>query len=176
MRFAVNPQYDMKDLPGGSRFKVIFTVTAAAPGGEEVGRAAEKKSNEMRMTTLLAVATLTVGVASAVPVHADKVVKPNPGPAGSWRLIGQTHASHGADHDTIVVKGPYDNFRKIKFKVTDAPLHMHYMLVTYDNGQPDRIDVRQNIPKGGESRVIDLKGVGSAACAGSSSGTTRRAC
>jgi hypothetical protein len=34
------------------------------------------------------------------------------------------------------------------------------MLVTYDNGQPDRIDVRQDIPKGGESRVIDLKGVG----------------
>ena len=62
--------------------------------------------------------------------------------------------------DVIVVKGPYDNFRRIKFKVTDAPLHMHYMLVTYDNGQPDRIDVRQNIPKGGESRVIDLKGGG----------------
>ncbi len=75
-------------------------------------------------------------------------------------MIGQTHASHSADHDTIVVRGPYDNYRKIKFKVTDAPLHMHYMLVTYDNGAPDRIDVRQNIPKGGESRVIDLRGVG----------------
>ena len=27
MRFAVNPQYDLKDLPGGSRFKVLFTIT-----------------------------------------------------------------------------------------------------------------------------------------------------
>ena len=31
MRFAVNPQYDLKDLPGGSRFKVLFTVTLLLP-------------------------------------------------------------------------------------------------------------------------------------------------
>jgi hypothetical protein len=31
MRFAVNPQYDMKDLPGGSRFKVLFTITLLLP-------------------------------------------------------------------------------------------------------------------------------------------------
>ncbi|MFN8092725.1 MAG: hypothetical protein U0599_10980 [Vicinamibacteria bacterium] len=37
---------------------------------------------------------------------------------------------------------------------------MHHMLVTYDNGAPDRIDVRQEIPRGGESRVIDLRGAG----------------
>jgi len=111
------------------------------------------------MTAIFAVlAFATAGAALAG--SGQKVTRPNPGPPGSWRLIGQTQASHSADHDVIVVKGPYDNFRKIKFKVTDAPLNMHYMLVTYDNGQPDRIDVRQNIPKGGESRAIDLKGVG----------------
>jgi hypothetical protein len=108
------------------------------------------------MVAMLAFASAGAGLARA----GQQVTHPKPGHAGSWRLIGQTHANHTADHDVIVVKGPYDNFRKIKFKVTDAPLHMHYMLVTYDNGQPDRIDVRQNIPKGGESRVIDLKGVG----------------
>jgi hypothetical protein len=31
MRFAVNPQYDMKDLPGGSRFKVLLTITLLLP-------------------------------------------------------------------------------------------------------------------------------------------------
>ena len=31
MRFAVNPQYDIKDLPGGSRFKVLFTITLLLP-------------------------------------------------------------------------------------------------------------------------------------------------
>jgi hypothetical protein len=37
---------------------------------------------------------------------------------------------------------------------------MRHMVVTYDNGNPDKIDIRQNIAKGGESRVIELKGVG----------------
>jgi hypothetical protein len=112
-----------------------------------------------RGRTMLAAVAAMVALAS-LPVDADKGVKPNPGPAGSWRLIGQTHADHSNDHDTIVVKGPYDNFRKIKFKVTDAPLNMRHMVVTYDNGQPDKIDVRQDITKGGESRAIELKGVG----------------
>ncbi len=96
----------------------------------------------------------------AAPVLAQKVVQPRGGSPGEWRLIGQTHADHAADHDVIIVKGPFDNFRRIKFKVTDAPLNMQHMVVTYDNGAPDRIDVRQNIPQGGESRVIDLRGVG----------------
>jgi hypothetical protein len=110
-----------------------------------------------RRCALLAAASLLL---AAGTVHAEKVVRPNAGAAGSWRLIGQTHADHGADHDTIIVKGPYDNFRRIKFKVTDAPLNMQRMVVTYDNGTPDNIEIRQNIPQGGESRVIDLRGVG----------------
>ena len=96
----------------------------------------------------------------AAPAQAQKAVQPNAGVGGQWKLIGQTHADHAADHDTIIVKGPFDNFRRIKFKVTDAPLNMMHMVVVYDSGQPDRIEVRQNIPKGGESRVIDLKGIG----------------
>ena len=91
---------------------------------------------------------------------AQQAVHPNPGAAGEWRLVGQTHADHAADHDSIIVKGPFDNFRKIKFKVTDAPLNMQHMVITYDNGQPDNIEVRQNIPLGGESRAIDLRGIG----------------
>ena len=112
--------------------------------------------------TRIAVLSLFAAVALSMSVgaHAQQVVRPNAGAAGEWRLIGQTHADHGADHDSIIVKGPFDNFRKIKFKVTDAPLNMQRMVVTYDNGQPDNIDIRQNIPQGGESRAIDLRGVG----------------
>ncbi|MDQ6473096.1 hypothetical protein RB619_20845 [Flavobacterium sp. LHD-80] len=91
---------------------------------------------------------------------AQKISHPKGGAIGQWRLLGQTHAQHTADHDVIIVKGPYDNFRKIKFKVTDAPLNMLKIVVTYDNGVPDNITVRQNISKGGESRVIDLRGAG----------------
>lgn len=106
------------------------------------------------MMVLLAALTVSLGTAQR------KVVRPLPGLPGSWRLIGQTQADFGADHDTIVVAGPFDNFRKLKFKVTDAPLNLQRMVVTYDNGMPDRIEVRQKIRQGGESRVIDLQGVG----------------
>ena len=114
-------------------------------------------------TTLVRVLplVLTMGMSGlAAPAQAEKVVQPSAGATGQWKLIGQTHADHGADHDAIVVQGPFDNFRRIKFRVTDAPLNMQRMVVVYDNGQPDNIDIRQNIPKGGESRVIDLKGIG----------------
>jgi len=124
----------------------------------------------MTLTTgrkALAAFALALPLAMTVPLaffsataNAQQVVKPRPGEVGEWRLIGQTHANHGADHDGIIVKGPFDNFRKIKFKVTDAPLNMQHMVVTYDNGQPDKIDIRQNIPQGGESRAIDLRGIG----------------
>ncbi len=108
----------------------------------------------------LPVALSTALALMAGPAEAQKVAQPRGGNPGEWRLIGQTHADHGNDHDAIIVKGPFDNFRKIKFKVTDAPLNMQHMVVTYDNGAPDKIDVRQNIPQGGESRVIDLRGIG----------------
>jgi hypothetical protein len=35
MRFAVNPQYDLKDIPGATRFKVLFTVTLLLPEGKK---------------------------------------------------------------------------------------------------------------------------------------------
>lgn len=74
--------------------------------------------------------------------------QPRAGAAGSWRIIGTVHANLMADHDAILVEGPFDNLRRIKFKVTDAPLNLHRLVVTYDNGAPDKIDVRQDIPRG----------------------------
>jgi hypothetical protein len=35
---------------------------------------------------------------------------------------------------------------------------MHRVVVTYDDGAPESLEVRQEIPKGGETRDIDLKG------------------
>ncbi len=91
-------------------------------------------------------------------VHAQKIVSPRTGPPGSWRMVGTVVANFTADRDVIVVTGPGDNFRKLKFKVFDAALNLLRMSVVYDNGAPELIEVRQNIPQGGESRVIDLRG------------------
>lgn len=110
-----------------------------------------------RKVLLALVASATMGWTA--PAMAQRVGTPRGGNPGSWRLIGTTQAGHSADHDVIVVKGPYDYFRRLKFKVTDAPLNLQRMVVTYDDkGVPEKIDVRQNIAQGGESRVIDLRG------------------
>ncbi|RDI11896.1 hypothetical protein DEU42_10558 [Flavobacterium sp. AG291] len=77
---------------------------------------------------------------------------------GNWRVLGTTHARHTADHDAIVVQGPYDNFRKIKFTVRDAPLNIRKMIVIFDGGGVQNIEVRYEIPKNGGSREIDLSG------------------
>ncbi len=88
-----------------------------------------------------------------------QVKQPRAGAPGTWRLLGTTQAKFVADHDIIVIAGPHDFFRRLKFKVTDAPLNLQRMVVTYDDGGlPEKIDVRYNIPQGGESRVIDLRG------------------
>ncbi|KAB1067588.1 hypothetical protein F6U93_09890 [Tamlana haliotis] len=44
---------------------------------------------------------------------------------GKWVNLGTTHANHCSDHDRINVPGPYDYYRKIKFKVRDSPLNIH---------------------------------------------------
>jgi len=77
---------------------------------------------------------------------------------GAWVRLGRVTATHAADHDTIRVAGPNDDFRKLKFRVSDSPLNLHRIIVTYDNGGSERLDVRENIPKGGETRDIDLQG------------------
>jgi hypothetical protein len=108
-----------------------------------------------RRPLLLAAALSALAVTA---VSAQQVAQPRQGAAGSWRLIGTVQANYAADHDSIVVQGPYDNFRRLKIKVTDAPLNLQRMQVSYDNGSTEKIDVRQQIARGGESRVIDLSG------------------
>ena len=88
-----------------------------------------------------------------------KVKQPRAGTAGTWRLLGTVQAGFSADHDKIIVAGPYDYFRRLKFKVTGAAINMQHMIVTYDGGGlPEKMDIRYNIPEGGESRILDLKG------------------
>jgi len=113
----------------------------------------------VRHPALILVIGAAVTLALCSQAYAQKVVTPRAGNPGSWRVIGTVDASFSADHDTLVVRG-FDDFRRIKFKVTNAGLNLQRMVIVYENGEPDRIEVRVNIPQGGESRQIDLKGAG----------------
>ena len=110
-------------------------------------------------SSILMIATVLL-LLSAAGLQAQTVVRqPRAGVAGTWRLLGTVQARLVADHDKIIVAGPYDFFRRLKFKVTGASLNIQHMIVTYDDGGlPEKIDLRFTIPEGGESRIIDLKG------------------
>jgi hypothetical protein len=109
--------------------------------------------------TSLGLALALVFLLVAASVSAQQVSQPKPGSTGSWRYLGTSKANHSADHDIMIIKGPYDYFRRLKFKVTNSPLNMQRMVVKYDDGGlPEKIETRFTIPKGGESRIIDLKG------------------
>jgi hypothetical protein len=77
-----------------------------------------------------------------------------------WQIIGTVQANLANDHDGIAVHGAFNNFRHIKFKVTNAALSLIKVVVTYGDGSPDNIEILDDIPQGGESKVIDLIGVG----------------
>jgi len=42
--------------------------------------------------------------------------------------------------------------------VKDHAIQLLHLIVHYGNGNPDKIETRELIPAGGESRIIDLKG------------------
>ena len=77
---------------------------------------------------------------------------------GDWVKLGSVNAGHDADHDRITVAGPYDNFRKLKSRVKNASLNMRQVVVTYDDGAPERLEVKEDLAAGAETRVIDLHG------------------
>ena len=105
----------------------------------------------------LLVSSMAIGLVGGSALAGDKD-KHDGDRDGSWEKLGKVTATHGADHDKIKVEGRNDDFRKLKFKVTDSPLNMHKVVVTYDSGAPESLDVRENIAKDSETRAIDLKG------------------
>jgi hypothetical protein len=82
----------------------------------------------------------------------------HPSNLGSWRRLGTVEATYSTDHDEIQVTGSNDNYRKFKFYVTGAPLKVHKLFVTFDNGQTQEFNTRFDIPEGGESRLFDFNG------------------
>ena len=77
---------------------------------------------------------------------------------GPWIFIADKSVSWGVDHDVIHTGNVNDDFRALKLRVTDGPLKMYDMKVTFDNGEVQDVTLRALIRQGGESRVINLNG------------------
>ncbi len=90
---------------------------------------------------------LTLAAALAPAAHAQ-----------DWVYLGSAHVDGAQDHDNIAVGKHRGTFRAIRLRITDNPIHFERVIVHYGNGEAEPIDIRSDIPRGGETRVIDLPG------------------
>jgi hypothetical protein len=75
-----------------------------------------------------------------------------------WEFLGQKVVSHRAEQDVILVGVDEGEFSAIRLHVARSTVRFHQVIVVYANGRRDEIALRDRIPAGGTTRVIDLAG------------------
>ena len=71
---------------------------------------------------------------------------------------GQKKAEAGTAAGEIDVSAAEGLVKRIKFEVRGADVEFKKITVTYENGDPEEVEVRDKVRRGGKSRAIDLKG------------------
>ena len=75
-----------------------------------------------------------------------------------WDKLGTRKVNRSLDKDEIIVTGRDGLFSKVKLGVKRSGINMHKMVIHFRNGDKQNVQLRNNIPAGGSTRVIDLKG------------------
>ena len=75
-----------------------------------------------------------------------------------WHKIGETTADFSREKDEVAVIGA-NRFASLKFRVTDAPIEISDVTVTFSDGTTKNIKVGMPLKQAGDSsREIDLPG------------------
>jgi len=75
-----------------------------------------------------------------------------------WIKLGSRSVSFKTDWDEIFVTGHKGTFNSIKLSVEKSAVHFDRVIVFYRNQTKEAIQIRNNIPAGGETRSINLSG------------------
>ena len=93
-------------------------------------------------------------LAPAFESLAQKTTQPMAQTTGNWDAIGTVKAARmGGDHDVVTLTEPHHHYKQIKLKVTDAPLNIKKMVITYDNGETQTISNRYEIKKAAKATL-----------------------
>ncbi|MCB0663167.1 MAG: DUF2541 family protein [Saprospiraceae bacterium] len=112
-----------------------------------------KKSGIFNPLLLLSLFVVSLfGISATLPSDTSLDLPPR------WELLGSKKVNFGLDRDEIPVTIAEGTFTALKIKVRRSGINMHRMVVHYGNGGTQEIDIRKNIPQGGETRVIDING------------------
>ena len=102
----------------------------------------------LRHAAVMAFLVLTMSTAGALDVAAQ-----------GWTLLGSRTVNDRVDHDSIAVTGMRGDFTGVKIAVGQlSPIRFYRVVVHYANGGSQELEVRDLIPAGGETRVMDLRG------------------
>lgn len=77
--------------------------------------------------------------------------------AQRWEKLGERVVNYKTDRDVIKC-GHKGTFTALRIHVENSPVEFHDIEVEFMNGSKQRINIREQIRAGGESRVIDLRG------------------
>jgi len=105
-----------------------------------------KKMLKKRSLMLLA---LFLVAACFTPAHARR---------GRMVYLGDAHVDGAIDHDSIKVGRDDGTYRAIQLRVSGGAVNFDRVIVRYGNGTMEEMQVRNRIPDGGRTRIIDLPG------------------
>lgn len=78
--------------------------------------------------------------------------------AQGWVDLGTKEVKDRSEQDTWHVGAGKGEFRKIRLKVHQKAVRFYKLEVKFENGQVQNIELRNVIPAGGQTRIIDLVG------------------
>jgi hypothetical protein len=76
-----------------------------------------------------------------------------------WHRIAGLEADFNTDNESVHVMGN-DEFKAIRFRVEDAPIHIERMQVFYESGDMEDVDVKSEMKAGETSRAFQLDHAG----------------
>src|SRR5688500_17405839 len=76
--------------------------------------------------------------------------------AADWDKIGERRVTDRTDHDSVAVTIARGGFTALKLHVKEHAVRFYKVVVHYRKGGSEELELRDTIPAGGETRVIDL--------------------
>ena len=74
-----------------------------------------------------------------------------------WHKIAETSVSFSKERDDLLITGA-DKFSAIKIKVTEAPINLMSMVIYFDGGEKQNVELNSQLKMAGETKVINLNG------------------
>lgn len=110
-------------------------------------------SRTLRLTALALAALFLIALTADARPRRER-------PDRHWEVLGTLNVSDAKEHDVLAVTARKGTFRSVKLEVLDRAVQFRSMKLHFANGETQDVELRDVIPAGGESRVIDVEGAG----------------